>query len=106
MSVFVRNKVVSFEPYFTKFRDLLLEPITMMINLIKKFNRIEYTLYPEFYNEKSTTTHFLKPIILDEIVEPMNHKIVELVKEQRIGPELTVIDFDEFRDIINDNVPT
>ncbi|CAG9863347.1 unnamed protein product [Phyllotreta striolata] len=72
-----RGSVLTFEPAFKNFRDVLVALIDMMILAV------------------------MDPIIDNDIVNEYKEQIKEMLEDQRIGPELRVQDFDEFLPLIN-----
>lgn len=47
---------------------------------------------------------FLKPLIDNDLVEDYKASVVDLISEQRIGPELRVQDFDDYICLLDGDV--
>lgn len=45
-----------------------------------------------------------QPVILDEIIQYCRNKVKNMLEDHRIGPELSIQDFDEYIHLINGDV--
>ncbi|KAL3855114.1 hypothetical protein ACJMK2_014343, partial [Sinanodonta woodiana] len=78
------NTQIKFEPTFTDFEVVLLNVFDVMIKASQVVPRVETKLYSEWSGDKSKA--FLKPVILDDILEGHKQQIRDLVKRESVGP--------------------
>uniref|UniRef100_T1GJH0 Uncharacterized protein n=1 Tax=Megaselia scalaris TaxID=36166 RepID=T1GJH0_MEGSC len=89
---------IVFNPSFSKLRKELVRLIDTIVSGIDKFIRIENILYTDL---KLSNDTYLKPAIPISIIQGAKEKIIFLLEEQRIGPELRLQDFDDYISLMN-----
>ena len=73
---------VKFEPDFHDFEVILINVFDVMLKAVTVVPCVETKLYSEWSGQKK----YLKPNILDTILEDLKSKVAELVKEQSACP--------------------
>ncbi|XP_046403324.1 dynein axonemal heavy chain 7-like [Ischnura elegans] len=99
-----KNKIISFEPTFSRFQDALRVVIDGIIKGVSSIPRLEYKL--RYGVDDNEEVPLLKPIILPETIKASHNEVVQVSEEIRIGPELRVQDFDPYIGLINGQVHT
>ncbi|ERL86097.1 hypothetical protein D910_03511 [Dendroctonus ponderosae] len=92
-----RMNILSFEPPFKNFRDVLIHEIDAIVDAVMDIPRLETKLYLDWVEP----IEYLKPTIPNETIDIYKQEIKDLLENQRIGPELRVQDFDEYMPLIN-----
>ncbi|XP_055681851.1 dynein axonemal heavy chain 7 [Lutzomyia longipalpis] len=86
-----------FNPSFFKIEAEILRVIDYIIKTVKAFPRIESLFnLPDF-----SSNPCLQPIISDTAVADCRNKILRVLEDQRIGPELRMQDFDDYITLMN-----
>ncbi|GAB0099121.1 Dynein heavy chain [Sergentomyia squamirostris] len=86
-----------FSPSFFKIEAEILRVIDYIIKTVKAFPRIESLFdLPDF-----SSNPCLQPIIADVTVADCRHRILRVLEDQRIGPELRMQDFDDYITLMN-----
>ncbi|XP_050670474.1 dynein axonemal heavy chain 7-like [Leptidea sinapis] len=93
-----QEDAIQFEPSFKQFRDQLGLLYDFIIDACRQTPRLETILYQDYV---ITTRVTLRPVIDNEIIEGYKKSIIDLINEQRIGPELRVQDFDDYVCLLN-----
>lgn len=93
------NETLVFAPSFMKIQEELLRINDLIVRTVDKFERIE-NLFVEDLMGPKTPSH-LKPNISAAIIRESKCRIIALLEEQRIQPELRVQDFDEYLSLMN-----
>ncbi|KAJ8726571.1 hypothetical protein PYW07_001269 [Mythimna separata] len=92
------NDAIEFDPTFKQFKDQLSLLYEFLIDACRQSPRLETLLYQDYSDVTRAT---LRPIIDHELRKHYKKQIVELIAEQRIGPELRVQDFDDYICLLN-----
>uniref|UniRef100_A0A1B0D1E5 Uncharacterized protein n=1 Tax=Phlebotomus papatasi TaxID=29031 RepID=A0A1B0D1E5_PHLPP len=86
-----------FNPSFFKIEAEILRVIDYIIKTVKAFPRIESLFdLPDF-----SSNPCLQPIISEAALDDCRSKILRVLEDQRIGPELRMQDFDEYITLMN-----
>ncbi|KAK7506434.1 hypothetical protein BaRGS_00002546, partial [Batillaria attramentaria] len=75
---------IKFEPPFEDFELVLLNVYDVMVKASGVVPRVETKLYSEWHGSKAKA--FLRPVILDEILERHKQKVADLIKKESVGP--------------------
>ncbi|XP_014284130.1 dynein axonemal heavy chain 7 isoform X1 [Halyomorpha halys] len=93
----LKNKRIQFEPNFDKFNKAALDVYELLVLAVKNIPRLEYILYMDMTLPPS----YLVPEISSDIIAKKKESVLNLLEDQRIGPELRIHDFDNYIDLIN-----
>ncbi|XP_046587391.1 dynein axonemal heavy chain 7-like [Neodiprion lecontei] len=99
LNVIIRNKILTFEPSFKNFTDTLITLLTSLLEAVKHVPRLEVKLYKDY----NGPVKVLQPVILREVIDSYSQQIVNLIEEQRVGPEQRLRDFDQYMSLIDDH---
>lgn len=88
-----------FIPTFNKIQTEILQIIDNILIAVQNFERIECKM-PSFESHIKREA-FLKPIIPEDLVHDCRNKLLDMLEEQRIGPELRLQDFDDYINLMN-----
>lgn len=91
------NKMV-FQPSFSKIEAELIGVIDRIVGTVTDFPRLENKLYLD--SVKSQTSP-LSPYIPPEAISTCKTKIRRFLERQRIAPEASLADYNEFQDLMN-----
>ncbi|XP_078260700.1 dynein axonemal heavy chain 7 [Rhinoraja longicauda] len=97
LRLILKNEIIHFEPEFKDFELLFLNVYDVMLKTVNLVPRVETKLYAEWTNIKS----YLKPIILDEILEENKRKVREVVAIESLGPQEHTKLYDKYTMFIN-----
>lgn len=90
---------IKFEPDFKDFEIVLLNTFDVMIKSVAVIPRIETKLYTEWSGSKSKT--FLKPIVLDEILQAHKDSVAAEIERQSLGPIQHAKYYDQFKALVS-----
>lgn len=71
-----------------------------MVEAVSTVPRLETQLYLDYQGEDQ----FLQPLIPEATMVAYTEELMNLLKDQQIGPELRVQDFDDYMHLINGEV--
>lgn len=91
------SETLMFTPSFIKIQEELLQINELILRTVDKFERIENY----FVEDLQCTAKYLKPNISKEIVQRCKEKILFVLGENRVQPELRIQDFDLYLSLMN-----
>lgn len=86
-----------FTPSFIKIQEELLQINDLILRTVEKFERIENY----FIEDLQCTSKYLKPNVSKEIVSRCKERIIFVLDENRVEPELRIQDFDRYLSLMN-----
>ena len=93
---------VKFEPDFHDFEVILLNVFDVMLKAVTVVPCVETKLYSEWSGQKK----YLRPNILDSILETLKNSVSKIVKEQSAGPIAHAKEYNRFEDLITSKAET
>lgn len=91
------SETLAFSPTFIKIQEELLQINEIILKTVEKFERIENY----FLEDLQCSQKFLKPNISQAIVNKCRDKIIFVLNENRVQPELRIQDFDKYLSLMN-----
>lgn len=86
-----------FTPTFIKIQDELLQINALILRSVEKFERIENY----FIEDLQCTSKYLCPKVSQDIVNSCRERILFVLGENRVQPELRIQDFDRYLSLMN-----
>ena len=96
------GSVMKFEPDFHDFEVILLNVFDVMLKAVTAVPCVETKLYSEWSGQKK----YLKPNILDGILDSLKDDVTRLVAEQSAGPVAHAEEYQRFKDLISHQAET
>lgn len=97
LNVFLENEEnLTFSPSFQRFKFDIINIIDQIVKTVKTFRRFESEVH-----EDINLMQLLRPEIDIVVVNNCKSRILDMLEDQRIGPELRMQDFDKYLSLIN-----